>query len=61
MSNTVKIEVTDTGNKTANTMLLFNACIRYAETEALLTPVGLDRLISIFQIDSKHPQNGEQQ
>lgn len=49
----VKLEVEDTGNATANCVLLINKLIEYADTEACLSGLGFSRLISIFEDSSR--------
>lgn len=56
MSKTIKLEVSDTGNATANMILLFNAYLEYGRTEAQLSAVGVARLISVFEDSSKQTQ-----
>lgn len=59
MSKTVVLEVTNTGNHTANLILLLNQWIKYAENKALLSPMGIERVIKLFESDSTltHPNS----
>lgn len=57
MSKTVRLEIQDTGNATANMILLFNKFIKYGEEQAGLTSIGISRLVSVFEHSSKVPSN----
>ncbi len=47
-----KLEIEDTGNATANLVLFFNEFLAYADEAANLTPLGVNRLISVFRDDA---------
>lgn len=49
----VKLEINDTGLKLANTVLLMQELIEYARKQAGLNPVGIARLVSLFEKESK--------
>ena len=53
VSKTVALEVADTGNRTANAVLLFNQWLQYCQDRAGLSPNGIERLVTVFKDDSK--------
>jgi hypothetical protein len=53
-----KIEIEDTGNATANLVLLINKLIAYSDNEAGLSDLGFARLMSVFEDSSKHTDLG---
>lgn len=52
MKKKVTLEVHDTGNATANLILLMNAWMRYARDDARLSNRGITRVVELFKDDS---------
>ena len=50
----ITLEIEDTGNHTANMVLFINALFAYGKNKANLSPVGLSRLLSVFEEVSKN-------
>lgn len=56
----VRLEIDDTGNKTANLILFFNEFIHYARNEAGLSNLGISRVVDIFKEGSTEVVDDEQ-
>lgn len=49
----LRLEIEDTGCHTANLILFFNAFLEYADKQAKLSPLGVQRITEVFRGDSK--------